>query len=226
MTKAMTACNKNLVIKSNDLINARYQLTYAEMRIILLMISLIHKDDDDFKDYRIYIKDFMNEAGTKHKGEYTRAREITKELMKKVLEIPTEKGYTQVAWIAGAKHYNGEGHIDISFHPFLKPYLLNLKERFTKYDIKFVLSFHSPYSIRIYELLKQYEKIKERTISVDELKGLLKLEDKYRLYGHFKKRVIHQAQKDLEKSADIYFTFKEIKRGRKVRFLKFRIVRK
>lgn len=48
-----------LVVKGNDFINARHQLTVAEMRIVLTMITQVGRNDEDFKPYRIYIKDFV-----------------------------------------------------------------------------------------------------------------------------------------------------------------------
>lgn len=53
------------------------------------------------------------------------------------------------------------------------PYLLQLKERFTRYELKNILYFKNKYSIRIYELLKQYEKIGKREINIKELRGYL-----------------------------------------------------
>ena len=50
--------NDVLVVKHNNLINARYNLTLQEQRIILWLISEIRADDDEFKLYRISISDF------------------------------------------------------------------------------------------------------------------------------------------------------------------------
>ena len=70
-------------------------------------------------------------------------------------------------------------------------------------------------------MLKQYEKIGQRTFTLDELKHILSIEDQYKLYGHLKSRVILKAQEDLKKHTDIYFEFKEIKQGRAIHQIKF-----
>lgn len=43
--------------KSNSLIEARYRLTLGEQRILYLLASVINPSDEDFKKYRISIKD-------------------------------------------------------------------------------------------------------------------------------------------------------------------------
>lgn len=212
-----------LVVKSNSLINARYSLTSSEIKIILSTITQIKPEDKEFKDYEINIKDFVEDIGVKSKNMYERARETTMGLMKKIIELPLEDelGFVQVALLSKAKYVEGSGKIIISFDPELKPHLLQLKEKFTKYRVSDVLSLKSSFSIRIYELLKQYENLKQRTIKIKELKKILNVDNKYDRYADFKRIIILKAQKELKKHTDIYFEFEEIKKGRKVDKIKF-----
>ena len=55
--------NTNLVTKSNELIEARYKLTLYEQRLILLLISIIQPDDDDFIDYELHVSVFAEMFG-------------------------------------------------------------------------------------------------------------------------------------------------------------------
>ena len=141
------AIKKNsLIVKSNDLINSRYSLSVSEMRLILLMVAQVTKDDEDFKTYRVQIKDFIESSGKKKNSQnlYSRAKEYSKQLIKRVLEIPQEIGtLLQVTFLSSALYYPGQGYVDLRFDPALKPYLLQLKSRFTAYDIRNVLSINS-----------------------------------------------------------------------------------
>lgn len=49
------------------------------------------------------------------------------------------------------------------------------------------------------------------------------VKEEYPLYANFKSRVILTAQKELKQKTDIYFSFKEIKQGRKVVAIEFEI---
>jgi len=226
-----------LIRKSNDLVEARYKFDIWETRLFTKMLTMIRKDDEDFKDYKIYLKEVVADFDLhKNKESYEYLKLGAKKLMKKTFYIPYEedgvKRFFETPVIAGLDGAVGDGrkmredhlYIKISFHPIIKPYLLQLKSQFTVYDARNILKLPSTYSIRIYELLKQYENIKKRTFDVVELKEILGIEDKYKLYGHFRERVIEKARRDLQKYTDISFTYEAIKKGRAVSKLRFYIV--
>ncbi|MEL6846611.1 MAG: replication initiation protein, partial [Bacteroidota bacterium] len=120
-----------LVVKDNKLINSRYNLSVSEVRLFLSMIAQIKRDDKDFKTYRIQISEFADALGTSSKNIYDRAKDTSKRLMEQVMVIEEEDGPLQVALISSAKYYEGKGYMDLRFDPSLKPYLLQLKEKFT-----------------------------------------------------------------------------------------------
>lgn len=107
------------------------------------------------------------------------------------------------------------------FDPLLKPFLLELSNKFTSYRLANVVKLKSTYAIRIYELLKQYEDLKERTISLENLRYYLDAMDVYPNYANFKQRVLKPSQKELNQKTDISFEFEEIKLGRKVQKIRF-----
>ncbi len=213
----------NVVTKSNLLIEANYKLGVTEQKVILCVASNIQPTDSDFKTYTLSVKEFYNLLGLKGTPKYTELRKITKDLMQKVFEARIENKVIQVAWLSYVAYNEKEGTIDMRFDPFLKPYLLQLKKEFTSYKLENVVKLKSSYAIRLYELLKQYERLQHRTFKVKELRQLLGAEDIYPAYGNFKQRVLLPAQKELQKKTDISFEIEEIKNGRKVDKLIFSI---
>jgi hypothetical protein len=214
-----------LVVKSNDLIEASYKLTLQEARIVLLLASMINRDDDGFKLYQIKVKDFAKFVGIdKNKNIYKQLAQITEKLGKRTLSIKKEGSVLQMGWLASSEYFFNEGYVELEFSDKLKPYLLQLKDRFTKYQLSSVLELKSFYAIRLYELLKQWEKLKTRTVEVQELRHALGIPDnKYKQYGHFKDRVLNSAQNEINSKTETYFDFTEIKKGLKVVMLKFEI---
>lgn len=215
-----------LVAKSNYFImNGSYDLSLEEQKIILTLASMIQPEDDEFKTYDFRIADFMALLGVKDQSKYTEIPKITRDLMKKVLEIHEGNRIIQVAWLNSAIYDKGSGQVTLRFSPDLKPYMLQLKERFTQYQLTNVLMMKSKYSPRVYEILKANEFKKQGYIEIDitELRKLLKAEDIYPLYADFKRFIILRTQKEINQKTDISFDFKEIKTGRRVTSLKFYI---
>ncbi|WP_129600139.1 replication initiation protein [Anaerophilus nitritogenes] len=213
-----------MVTKSNALIEASYKLTLGEQKLILLLVSMIQPSDKEFKEYQISVKDFMESLDIKNKNKYKQVEQITKNLMTKVLRVHKERSTLQISWLSSAEYFKGEGMVEVCFDPKLKPYLLQLKENFTSYKLKNIIRLKSYYSMRIYELLKQYEKIRERVFSLVELRDILGMEPKqYKQYANLKQKVLQVAHKEINKKTDIYFEFEEIKQGRKVDKIKFYI---
>lgn len=252
MRKKDTSKNKDernvikLVRKSNELVEARYKLDIWETRVFTKMLTMVHRNDDDFQKYRIYLKDIITDYGLEsNKDAYERLRAGGFKLMKKIVKVvrQTDEGpkelYTPI--VIGMEKLvdtstEAAKFIDVSFHPDMTPFLLSLKSRFTTYDVSNILKLPSSYSVRIYELLKQYQKIGWRKFELKELKEIIgvieeidingkkKYKDNYPLYGNFKQRVLNKAQKDLKEYTDIAFTFDPIKKGRAVNALKFYII--
>ena len=222
-TSNIERINNPLAIQSNALIHARYEMTALQKKVLLLLISKIQPDDDDFKAYRIRAKDFLEAADLKSTQIYSKLKVATEGLLSKVFYIKKPTGVLQITILSSAEYFEGRGLMELCFDPKLKPYLLQLKEQFTIMPLKQVLSLRSVYSIRIYEMLQQFKSTGFFITKVDDLKYKLGLEDKYKSYNLFKKNVILQAQKELSKT-DMAFTFKEIKEGRKVDRISFRLV--
>lgn len=219
--------NENaLVVKHNKLIQARYTLTLQEKRVILWLISEIDQSDTDFKTYRVQVKDLADFIGVDRNGNiYAQIADVTKKLMRRVMEISDvdSRKLLQVAWISSAEYHLGHGYVDLCFDPKLKPYLLLLKEQFTQLPLKYVLGLSSTYAIRFYELLKQYERIGKREITLEDLKKMVGAEGKYEKIKDFRRYAIEIAQREINTKTDIAFDFEEIKEGRKIASIKFAI---
>ena len=212
-----------VVFQHNNLIEARYSLTLQEKKIILWLTSQIKPDDKDFKKHMLTVREFMNLMELKGHANYKELQKITLGLMKKVLIIkePDLKVITQVAWLSSARYEEGEGFIKLSFAPEMHPFLLQLKDRFTAISITDLMQFKSIHAIRIYEFLKQYQDIGERTLTIDEIKECCGVVGKLNKYDHFEKKLILIAQREINEKSDIHFEFERIKPSRKIVGIKF-----
>lgn len=218
--------NKLMVVKSNYLVEASYRLTITEQKIIYMIISQINKADTNFKDYTFSVAEFINIIGLKGKSAYNELKSIIRLLRSRTFTVKySMNGKNKeliTGWIVNAEYE--EGLLKFNIDPKLQPFLVQLKREFTAMSLNNLMQLKSTYSPRVYELLKQYLNIGERTFDFEELKNILAIaEGEYKLYSHFKSRVILKAQSELREKTDIIFDFEEIKEKRKVIAIKFYI---
>lgn len=212
---------KNVVTKKYELINSKYTLTANEAKIAFMIVSMIREEDKGFFEYQIPLKnfDFLT-----NDNNYSKLKETCLNLIKKPLQIKEPDGWTLYSWFTSVRYRGSTGLIYFKISDELAPYLLQLKENFKSYDLKYILQMSSQYSIRIYELLKQYEKIGHRVIDLEDLREMLCIPEKYR-YNDIKRRVLEIAVSEINSFSDIYIKFEEIKPSRSVTGVNFSITR-
>jgi plasmid replication initiation protein len=224
----------SLVRKSNDFIEARYKFDIWEMRFFLSVLSKIERDDQNFEVYRVKYRDIIKDFGLSSNNAYAMLREGAKNLMNKTVTLKYEKDgvvrgemyhlIRKIDYLESGQKQDGESqeYIDVKIEEDLKPYLLQLSKNFTAYDLKNVSKLGT-YSIRIYELLKQYESIGKRTLKVEEMKLMFDLSKEYPLFANFYQKVIEPAIKEINKYTDLRVaTPEKIKDGKRVEALRFR----
>ena len=212
-----------MVVKSNDLIQkSRFSLTTNQQKIILYLISKLKYKDTDFTECKVDIKDFCKVCGIdlNNGRRYNELKNSIKQIADKSIWLEKENGdETLVRWIEKPTIHKNDGVITIRLDDDLKPYLLELKEKYTQYELIYTLKMKSKYSIRLYELLKsrQYDKLKEYTVkySIDELKKLLDAEN-YKTFKDFRRRVLDKATEEINSYSDIFIDCLCIKQGKAI----------
>lgn len=236
---------KQIASVSNDLVlNSRYKLTATEQKLILYMASLIKPEDTELNSQLVPFKEIerlFNQNNTKWGNIYAYLNEVLGALTKKTITFNSDvkikgvhlKGH--ISWVAAAvPQYDKEGKlcIEFEFSKYMKPFFIELKRNFTKYQIQDIINMSSPNSIRLYQILKthkdkqsKYRDVAVVSYSIEDLKILMDLNDTkaYKQYGNFKNRVLKTAQQQLQENTHIRFEFKEKKTGRKVTELVFSI---
>ena len=225
----------SLIRKSNNLIEARYNFDVWEMRLFLILISQIRRDDQDFGEYRIFYRDVATTFGLNMKRGYAEIRDAAKKLLDKKFYVDSvvdgfqrQSIYHIIRKIGilkegqeGKAGIENQEYIDVKIEDEMKPLLLQLQRSFTTYDFDNIINL-GLHSIRIYELLKQYESIGHRTLEFDEMKKMFELEDKYPLFANFYAKVIAPSVKEINEHTDLFVTKAEkLKEGKKTNAIRF-----
>ena len=204
------------VVQDNRLVDAPRFFSLQEQKFFIFLISQLNPSDKEELNLRIPLSEFAKALGMKDDSNARRdLKYITKNLMSRVIEMrdEIEDSITLVHLVSYAKYWLGKGYADIRISEEIAPYLFNLKERFTTYKLSNAMKLSSFYAVRIYELLKKHEKLKQRTFTIDELKRKLGIKKgQYSRTNNFKARVLDIAAREINKKTDIKINF-ELKKS-------------
>jgi plasmid replication initiation protein len=187
----MNINDNTLLVQSNYIIENKPRFSINALRIFYTVVAMINKNDEDFFDYKIYVKEFAEQwnIDIKSNNLYDKLKPLTDEMMKSYILI--EKINNRGKRVLEAftiftkyKYIEGEGFFRVKINPDLKDYFLNLKKKFTQYSLKNLILLNannaSAVTMRTYELVKQYEKLGNRHLEISEYKravGLLEMDN-------------------------------------------------
>lgn len=215
-----------LVVKSNELIrNVRYTLSEQEQKLIIYLVSQIEKDDVDFKTIDINIREYCKVTGIKGTGGsvINHIKGSIKELSDKSWWINADREIL-FRWIDTVS-ITGET-ISIKLSESLIPYVLDLKENFTKYQAIEALVLRGKYTIRLFEVLKSYQWQGKLTIGLNDLRDIINCIDKYKDFKEFNRNVLKYGINEINSYTDLDITYKTLRRGKKVDKIEFTIKEK
>lgn len=215
--------NDLTVKRSNNLIEARYNLSSGQNNIIDLVLSKI-KDDNEVL-YTIDIKDYIDlfhEPSNTYRDLKKAAKEFKQHNSGFTLFNYKEVQEQDFFWFTRIQYLDKQGKITFKLDPEVKEIMLQLKN-VTYYNIKYTLNMTSLYSKRMYLYLKRFEDTGIRVDKIEDLLNKLNCPASYKKYSFFKIKVIKMAQKEINDNTDIKFEFEEVKTSRKVTSIKFYI---
>jgi plasmid replication initiation protein len=229
----MAIKNDYLVQKRNVLNDIRANhMTVQELRFFSIYLAKINKNDTSTRALRFPLEDFQKimEYGRLNVAQI---KSTTDSLLCQVVHLPLDAGgYTSFQLFKECtvtKDDTGGWYIEIDAHDKALPLMFEFKEKYFSYKLWNALRLKSANQIRMYEILKQYEKVGERIISVKELRDLLGIEKtEYPKWERFRVRVLDACREALSEATDISFTYAPHGRkgpGGKILTLKFIITK-
>ncbi|WP_455501018.1 replication initiation protein [Gemmiger sp.] len=159
--------SESIITKSNDLIQkTKYALPKLEQKVLLAMMAQINPKEvpDADRIYSLSFADFGRLAGVNmHDNTYL---EYLKDTVKSLEDRsfwsldPASDGhqYKVLSWLQRGSTVNDrDKQIRVRFNPEILPYLSQLKSNYTSYNVEYLLTMNSTYSMRFYEILLSYD---------------------------------------------------------------------
>jgi plasmid replication initiation protein len=194
------------------------------IQYILYLISKIKPEDIELREQSFEISEFCDVCGmdADNGGNYKYIKDTIKSLSDKSMWLETGNTEKLLRWLYTAEINKKSGHVSVRISDDIKPYLLQLKDKFTQYELLYTLAMKSHYSIRIYELLKSYEYRNGQAFGIDDLKRRLGAEN-YERFADFKRKVLDIAMREINEVSDLNITYSLEKSGRRFAKITFNI---
>ena len=214
----------HLIAKSNALIYLSYRLSVVEQRIIGLLASQIHPTDHDFSEYFFRYEDLEALCGLSRGGNVVRdVKNAVASLRGRTLRLPSidregNPAELLVGWLSSALCSDGrQGGVALKFEPALKPYLLALRQRFTRYGLHNIIQMKSSYGIRFYEIFKSHQRQGSFVLPLEEARRVAGLTDaEHQRSTEFRRWVLEPSVREINKKTDIRVKLARILKNRRV----------
>lgn len=202
-------------------------MTLQEVRFLTIYMSKINARQPETRQVTFSLDDFRKIMDIKRLT-ISNIEANTTKLLQKVAKVTTNyktgeyEQFQLFKQIKLTRNELGEYFVTIDCHDMALPMFFDFKKNYFTYELWNALKLNSPNQIRMYEILKQHEKQKEWTVSVQELRQLLFIaNNEYPRFQNFKVRVLDSCQQALAENTDIKFEYELIKKGAKVIKIKF-----
>ena len=226
--------DSRLVVKDNSLIDASFNLSLVEQRLMLLAIVEARELDKITPETPIEVKAtaYRDQYKTDESNAYSQLADATKQLFNRQFSYIDRYADTDAVtvsrWVNEVTYVNDKGMVVMYLNRNVISMISRLEANFTQYLLEQVSEFKSKYSIRLYELLIKYRDIgTSKKFEIAELRSKLGLEDnEYKLNAVFKRDVLDKAVKEINDKADIKIKYEQFKEGRKVSHILFKFIKK
>lgn len=208
---------------STAITHAKTKMTANQLKAFYQTTTLINQQDKKFYDYSISVENFVTKLGfTQTNSDYV--KDLCRHLAKQYFEIEQDGIWEIYPIFSMFKFDTKKQLISISFNDKMRPFLLELQEKFTQIkEIKHIIDFESKYAIRIYAMLKDYRLMKFRDFEINKLTEILQLPKSYENYAQLDKKVLQVATQEINEKSDLIITkIEPIEKERK-KILKIRV---
>lgn len=226
---------KDLVVKSNRLIQAIQTLSLSETRLLQLAIVDARESQRGLtidKPLIIDARRYADAFGVSLDAAYLVMTEAEESLFKRQFTIEGNDGIpVKSRWIQDTSYRRGEGRILVTLTRVVVQEITRIdgfEKYFTQYRIEQTANLSSVYAVRLYEMLIQWVSVGSTPIfKIDLFREQIGLGDnEYKMMSDFKKRVLDLAVHQINQHTDLKLSYKQHKSGRNIIGFSFSYTRK
>ncbi|MCM1452890.1 MAG: replication initiation protein [Clostridium sp.] len=229
---------EELLAQSNAITEGRRDWSRLEMNSVYTIIRQVRKTyvdvPEDEKKHAVYSNMIisMDEsvlaeiADEKHRKD---AKSALINLRHRDITMEDKEGkWFNCGFINWAQYSPQSKQFEVEVSALIMPHLVNLASQFTSYSLTVAIALKSKWAQRFYELCCQYRNHLENGTpvfhkSVEQIRKMFAIEDKYRDLHDLKTKIIDRAHDDLKSAynngkCDLWFDFAQRGKGENAEF--------
>lgn len=227
MLSSLSLTHDNL--QPNTIVRQPYPVTMGqnkfdinEMRVMLMVVKALQNHMVYSKDrtevQRTILGDLIIHLPTASllptgSENYLRVRKALRSLREKTITIKgrDEKGAYEVvtAPITSFKYYLNNRMVEVQVHREILPEYLALAENYSQFSLYVAFGSSSVYTMKLYQYVSHWKDKTKKAISLNEIRELLQLEEKYKNPKDIRKRILEPVSQELKTRADVWFEVQE-----------------
>lgn len=225
--KKLKSANTDLATQSNKLIEASYKMSVPAKRVMLMLLGQIHPGQQDISGkVRIEASDYAEKTGVALNHAYSDIKNGCRELMRTIIKTrdTVKKTTTECVVVQWMEYHENEGWLEATFTQWIAPFIHKLRRDigYRTISINEAVKFKRFHTIRLYELLMQWDTTGVRHITLDELRRIFQLEKKqYLRFADLKRWVLEPSILEINNHKSWRVSWSPIKSGRKITSISF-----
>lgn len=223
---------KSILNKSRDIILTSYDITSTANKIYNAILYSVQKEKNGHYKCKMKSKEIMGLIKKKDNKNINYIKDILSTLKGTSLLFWDKEGNKNVEndynLIIGRKYIVEDDMFEIEVPDVVYNHITKYK-CYAPLNLDILSQFKSFYAQRMYELLRlwsRYNRTVEHKFSVNELRFVLGVGEKYPRYNNFKQKVLEVCKKELKEKANMNIEFEAKKTGRSTTHIIIRILDK
>lgn len=223
-----------LVVKDNALIDASFNLSLVEQRIMLMAVVGAREipDLNESTDIEIrvtdYIKQYKIEEATSYRAMLAASKTLKRREFSYINRYKGDEAFTLAGWVNRITYVPKKGLLVLNLSKEVISLISRLESQFTQYHLEQVSDFNSKYSIRLYEIIVKWLSVGHTDkIEISDLRGKLGVSStEYKTMSLFKVNVLDKAVAEINKESDIKINYEQFRVGRSIKYIQFFLAQK
>ncbi len=242
--------SKRKVVEHNSLITSIAKMDKTPLKMFELAVSCINTEEPP-KDNAVYLskEELFSFFKVSDNDKHSRFKQAVAKMQEQAFfEIKEEKNkgfkFRRILPIPTVEWTDYDDKVMIRFNQDIMPYLIELKQNFTKYALSEIMELNSKYSIILYKWLsmnynqyehysnkggrraEQVESYRNPSISVKELRTITDTVNEYKETYHFFRYIVENSLKEINAHTSFNVTYEKVKKGRSIDSIVFHIEKK